>query len=284
MKISGGIVDAHVHYWNPGLLTYSWLKELPSLDRPFLPQDYSEVSKLADVRKMIFVESGCDPSQSLAEVEWASSLSLEDSRISGIVAHAPLEQGEAVRQHLSQLSARPLVKGVRRLLQGESEVDFCLNPDFITGVRLLKEFNFSMDLCIRHEQLASVTGLVRKVPGVDFVLDHFGKPPVKAGALEPWRSQLRMLAGLPNVSCKVSGLATEAEWQTWRPSDLKPYFETVLEFFGTDRVIFGGDWPVCTLASEYRRWLDTVLELTDSLSATACRKLFHSNAARTYHL
>ena len=233
---------------------------------------------------MVFVESGCDPGQSLAEVEWVSALGVEDSRIGGIVAHAPLEQGDAVREHLVQLSAMPLVKGVRRLLQGESGVDFCLHPDFIEGVRLLEEFNFSMDLCIRHDQLAAVTELVRKAPSVQFVLDHFGKPPVKSGSLEPWRSELRGLAGLPNVSCKVSGLTTEADWQTWSTNDLKPYFETVIEFFGPDRMIFGGDWPVCTLASEYSRWMDTVLALTDSLSDDDRRKLFHSNAVNTYHL
>ena len=141
-----------------------------------------------------------------------------------------------------------------------------------------------MDLCIRHEQLAPATELAAKVPGVHFILDHFGKPPVKQGALEPWRSQLRELAGLPNVSCKVSGLTTEADWKRWTAADLKPYFNAVIESFGPDRVIFGGDWPVCTLATEYQRWVGAVAELTSSLSAEDSAKLFRSNAERIYRI
>ena len=140
------------------------------------------------------------------------------------------------------------------------------------------------ELCIRHDQLVGVTDLARKFLGVLFILDHFGKPPVKQGELEPWSSQLRQLARLPNVSCKVSGLTTEADWEQWTAADLKPYFETVLESFGPNRVIFAGDWPVCTLATEYQRWVGTVAELTSLLSAEDSAKLFCSNAERIYRI
>jgi|APCry1669189070_1035195.scaffolds.fasta_scaffold09264_2 L-fuconolactonase len=284
MKLPEGLVDAHVHYWDPIILPYGWLKGLPFLDRPFVPQDYSAVSAQAGVVKIVFVESGCDPSRALDEVDWVVSLALHEPRIRAVVANAPVELGGGVRDHLMRLAERPLVKGVRRLLQGEREVDYCLSPGFIEGVRLLKGFGFSMDLCIRHEQLAPATELAAKVPGVHFILDHFGKPPVKQGALEPWRSQLRELAGLPNVSCKVSGLTTEADWERWTAADLKPYFDAVIESFGPDRVIFGGDWPVCTLATEYQRWVGAVAELTSSLSAEDSAKLFRSNAERIYRI
>ena len=284
MNLPNGIVDAHVHYWDPSLLPYGWLKELPSLNRPFTPEDYSTASAHAGVGKIVFVESGCDASGALDEVDWVTSLALRETRISAIIANAPLELGNGIKAHLSRLAKRPLVKGVRRLLQGEHKTDYCLMPGFLEGMCLLEEFGFTMDLCIRHEQLAAVTELVRQFPGVSFILDHFGKPPVKKGELEPWHSQLREFAKLPNVTCKVSGLTTEADWECWTAVDLKPYFDTVLESFGADRVIFAGDWPVCTLATEYQRWVSTVAELTSSLSAEDAVKLFRSNAERIYRI
>jgi L-fuconolactonase len=284
MNVPEGIVDAHVHYWNPSLLPYGWLKELPSLNRPFTPEDYSTASAHAGVGKIVFVESGCDASRALDEVDWVTSLALRESRISAIVASAPIELGTGVREHLTCLAERPLVKGVRRLLQGEAESDYCLRPGFLEGMGLLEEFGFTMDLCIRHEQLAAVTELVRQFPGVSFILDHFGKPPVKKGELEPWHSQLRKFAKLPNVTCKVSGLTTEADWEYWTAADLKPYFDTVMESFGADRVIFAGDWPVCTLATEYQRWVSTVAELISYLPTEDAVKLFRSNAERIYRI
>ena len=278
------ILDSHVHLWNPGALQYAWLGGLPMLNRAMLLEEFAAASAGRKVAKMIFVECGCDVSQALEEVDWVCALAKYEPRLQGVVAQAPVELGAAVRAHLQQLSARSLVKGVRRLLQGESEVAFCLRPDFVAGVRLLADFQFTFDLCIGHEQLPAVTELARRVPEVQFVLDHFGKPPVKAGQLEPWATQLRALAQLPNVACKISGLTTEADWTNWRPEHLRPYFDTALEAFGPDRVLFGGDWPVCTLATDYSRWVDAVLTLTATASAEDRRKLFQSSAERIYRI
>lgn len=278
------MIDSHVHFWDPTQRPYPWLDGLPELNRAFLPADFVAVSKNTGLTKMIFVESGCEPSQSLNEVGWASALAKSEPRLCGVVAHAPVEHGEAVDIHLKHLAARPLVKGVRRLLQGERDSEFCLQPNFVAGVKRLAAFQFTFDICLRHDQLHSVTELVRRLPEVQFVLDHCAKPPVRAGKIEPWATELKTLAALPNVCCKFSGLATEADWKNWRTEDLKPYFDTVLESFGFDRVLFGGDWPVCTLATHYERWLETVQALASSTSAEQHAKFFQTNAERIYHV
>lgn len=283
MTIPQGLVDAHVHYWNPSVLPYAWLDGLPQLNKPFLPGDFADASSQAGVSKTLFVEANCDTSRSLDEVDWVASLAIQEPRIRGIVAHAPLEWGVGAKDHLAQLARQPLVRGVRRVLQGEDS-DFCVRPEFLEGVGLLEPFGFTMDLCIRHDQLAAATELVGKFPGVRFILDHFGKPTVKSGEMEPWRGNLKALAAHPNVSCKVSGLTTEADWERWMPADLVPYFDAVFESFGPNRVIYGGDWPVCLLASGYGRWIETVATLTTSLTAEDAAKLFRTNAEKTYRI
>jgi L-fuconolactonase len=278
------IVDSHVHLWNPAQLRYEWLDELPALNRAFVPADYVAASATANVSKFIFVECDCNPAQSLAEADWASSLAKAEPRFKGIVAHAPLENGEAVRPDLEKLAGRPLVKGVRRNLQGERDLEFCLQPAFLTGVGLLAHFDFTFDVCVRHEQLRSVAELARHVPQVTFVLDHFGKPAVRGKTFEPWATDLKALAALPNVVCKISGLTTEADWKTWQTADLKLYFEQALECFGFDRILFGSDWPVATLATSYRRWLETVWTFVSRVPATDRAGLFQTNAERIYRV
>ena len=238
----------------------------------------------ANVGKMIFVESGCAATQSPAEVAWAAGLKKIEPRLSGIIAHAPLEHGATVHAELQALAAEPLVKGVRRLLQGETDENFCLQPQFLAGVKLLAEFGFTFDLCIRSNQLHSVTELVQHVPQVCFILDHCGKPGIARGERQPWAADLRMLAAQPNVVCKLSGLTTEADHARWQPDDLKFYVERTLEYFGFDRVLFGGDWPVSTLATSYERWVETVRQFVSSAADAERIKLFQTNAERIYHV
>ena len=277
------IVDAHVHLWNPERFRYAWLENLPVLNRPMLPENLIAASASAGISKFIFVECGCDPSQSLQEVDWITDLARAKPQLKGIIAHASLERGEAVLADLEFLATRPLVKGVRRNLQGENN-DFFKQPAFVAGLKLLPRFGFTFDLCIRHDQLSAAGELVRSVPQVTFVLDHFGKPLVRSKSLEPWASHLRTLAGAPNVACKISGLATEADWTDWRQTDLKPYFDHALTCFGLHRVIFGSDWPVATLATSYDRWIETVLELIPIASERKQTQLFQTNAERIYRV
>jgi L-fuconolactonase len=277
------IVDAHVHLWNPERFRYAWLDDLPALRRPMLLAELSKASQSATVSKFIFVECGCESSQSLEEVDWANGLADTDPRLKGIIAHAALERGKVVREDLEILSRHPLVKGVRRNLQGEP-VDFLKQPGLIEGLKILPEFGFTFDLCVRADQLSTVIQLVRSVPNVTFILDHFGKPAVRDSAYEPWARDLGALAEAPNVFCKISGLTTEARWTDWQPADLAPYFNHALACFGADRVIFGSDWPVAALATSYDRWVETVLELVPNASERERSQLFQTNAERIYRV
>jgi len=194
------------------------------------------------------------------------------------------ERGEALRADLEMLASCPLVKGVRRNLQAERDADFTRQRSFIAGLKLLSEFGFTFDLCIRADQLPRAAELVRRVPEVTFVLDHFGKPGVRSKLFEPWASDLRAFAEAPNVICKISGLTTEADWHRWQPADLKPYFDHALACFGPDRVLFGSDWPVATLACGYDRWIETVRELISCTNDQELVQLFQTNAERIYRV
>ena len=217
--------------------------------------------------------------------EWAADQAVNDPRLQGIVAAAPVEFGERVRAYLAALQATsPLIKGVRRNLQNEPDAAFCLRDDFVQGVRLLPAYSFSFDLCVRHWQLPMVIELVRRCPDTLFILDHLGKPAVKEHLLDPWRELLAQLASLSNVWCKVSGLVTEADPQRCTPEELAPYVAHALEVFGQDRVVFGGDWPVLLLAASHDRWVETLEGLTQHLSPEAQRKLWKENACRFYRL
>jgi L-fuconolactonase len=233
---------------------------------------------------MIFVESGCDPAQNLSEVNWISALAQNEPRLKGIVAHAPLEHGESVRAVLKTIAGCPLVKGVRRNLQGERDGEFILRTEFIAGVARLAEFGFTFDVCVRHEQLRSVAELARRIPEVTFVLDHLGKPDMHEKKSEPWATDLKAIAALPNVVCKISGLATEADWKNWQPPEFENYFVHALECFGHDRVLFGGDWPVATLATSYDDWIEAVLKFFPFVTEADRVKLFQTNAERIYRV
>lgn len=277
------IVDSHIHFWNTENLSYEWLSGIPQLNKPYLPEQLSKASQAQDLEKIVFVQAGLPAEQGLAETAWVSELAQTDSRIQGIVAVAPLEIGKGAKAYLDALQRYPLVKGVRRLIQGEP-LGFAKQEAFIEGVQLLSDYGFSFDLCIYHPQMQDVISLVESCPNVSFVLDHIGKPDIKAGLMEPWASDLKQLAKFTNVKCKVSGMVTEADHRNWIKEDLKPYAEHVLASFGVDRLMYGGDWPVSELASNWLEWVETVEWLLADLSEAEKQKVFYSNANDFYRL
>lgn len=278
------IVDSHLHFWDPGYLRIPWLDANPLLQRPFGPAEFAQASAGLDVQGIIFVQADVADVYALSEAAWVARLAQVDTRIKAIVPFAPLEFGEQARTFLEALTAiGSLVKGVRRIYQG-APATFCLQPGFVRGVQLLPEYGLSCDLCLRHEQLPNTVQLVQQCPNTQFILDHIAKPDIAAGMLDPWRADMRRLASLPNVACKISGVVTEADHQRWTLADIKPYVLHALEVFGEDRVAFGGDWPVILGAAGYRRWVDSLDVLTADLTLAARRKLWAENARRLYRL
>ena len=278
------IVDTHVHLWHPKQLRYPWLTEVPALNRPYLLKDYTDAYDELEIESMVFVQCDTHPDDGLKETAWVTDLATTvEPRIQGIVAWAPLEEGGQVAPFVEKLAENPLVKGIRRLIQSES-VDFCVQPNFVRGVKVLSRYGLSFDICIFHPQLANAIRLVEQCPHVQFILDHIGKPDIKNQIFDPWKQEIETLAAFPNVHCKISGLVTEADVDAWTPDDLQPYIEHVITCFGFDRVIYGSDWPVSTQATDYPRWVQTLKEAVSGCSSEELRNLFRDNAIRFYKL
>jgi L-fuconolactonase len=279
------IIDSHVHLWDPQRFRITWIDGDPLLDQAYGLEAFHEHTRGVAIEAFVYLEVNVEPAYALLEARHIAGLMAEDPRLRAIVAWAPLEHGTRLRSYLEALTAiDPRIRGVRRVVQGEPDPGFSARPDFVRGVQLLPEFGLSCDICIKHHQLAATIALVRQCPEVQFVLDHIGKPDIAVGQIDPWRAQIAELAALPNVVCKISGMVTEADHQAWTPADLAPYVAHVIDVFGEDRVLFGGDWPVALLASGYQRWVETLDALTAQLSDGARRKLWAENARRIYRL
>ena len=278
-----GIVDAHVHFWDPSVLRYPWLDELPALGRPFLPAAYASATSDIPIDAMILVEANCDPHESLDEVAFFEEIAAADSRVAGIVAFASLTEPNELDRTLDALTARPRVRGIRHNIQGEA-AGFCTQPAFVDGVRKVGSRGLTFDLCATHDQLRDVGTLVQACPDTRFVLDHCGKPAIRNRLLDPWRRDIADLAECPNVWCKLSGLVTEASPADWREADLVPYASHVVERFGTERVIYGSDWPVLTLAASYAAWFRFTEWFTRRWTDAERRGFYRDNARRVYAL
>ena len=209
------IVDSHVHLTNPSRFGYGWMKNAPSLNRLVLPKHLFEVAAPVEIEQFVFVEVDVDDPQHLDEAAWVEALSKSTPKLAGMVASLPLEKGRAIEPELDRVRENSILRAIRRLIQTQPDPEFCVRPDFIEGLKLLSQYDLPFDVCILHHQLPAVITMVRQCPDVRFVLDHIGKPGIKAGIFEPWRANLKELSSLPNVVCKISGVSTEADHNNW---------------------------------------------------------------------
>jgi predicted TIM-barrel fold metal-dependent hydrolase len=276
------LVDTHQHLWDLGRFPYSWCASIPALNRSFSISDYAAASAGLGIGKTVFVECDVDEPNALAEARMIQGIADRHPSIAGIVAGGRPEHG-GFQAHLEQLALLPKVRGVRRVLHTQPDA-LSQGPRFAENLRLLPGFGFSFDLCVLARQLPLAIGLARRCPEVGFILDHCGVPDIRGGGLDPWRSHIAEIASLPNVTCKISGLVAYADPATWSARGLRPWFDHVLEHFGWDRVMWGGDWPVCTIAATLAQWAEATRELAQGASEPQRAKLFHENAERAYRL
>jgi L-fuconolactonase len=277
------IIDTHTHFWNIDALRYPWIEQGSLFDRTFSLEDYLRSSAPVAASGMIFIEADADSSCSLQEASWVQGLAAAEPRIRGIVARVALCERPSVAADLDVLAALPLVKGIRDNIQGHAP-GFAVQPSFVRGVREVGRRGLHFELCLKHHQLGEALELAGRCPEVQFVLDHCAKPDIRKGEREPWLSQIRRLAALPNMACKISGLVTEADWERWRAEDILWYARQAADAFGPARVLFGSDWPVCEAAGGLEKWFRVAQTLAASWSATDRESFFCRNAERVYRL
>jgi L-fuconolactonase len=278
------IIDSHLHIWDTHCLSYSWLKDVPKLNRSFGLCDFNNAVEDVDVEQMVFVQCEVDTDQYLDEATWVAEQAEIDPRISGLVLWAPLEKGTAVAESLERLSSIKNLKGIRRIIQFESDMGFCLQPKFIEGVKLLATYGLSFDICVDWRHLENTIAFAKQCPDVPMVLDHIGKPAISNGEISVWGKQILELASMDHVWLKMSGVATEADHSTWTKEQLKPFINTAFEAFGSKRTMFGGDWPVSTQAIGYSEWISTLLWALDNPSENELQQIFLDTAKAFYRL
>jgi L-fuconolactonase len=279
------IVDAHLHLWDTERLPWPSLDATPSVNRTFELAELARDTQGVPIEQFVYVQGEVAPPFAALEVQWVVELTGRDPRITGIVGWAPLEYGDQTRPLLQAMAGiDQRVKGIRRITQFESDKAFCLRPGFVRGCQILPEYGLLCELCIDHTQLANTTELIRRCPETRFVLDHIAKPSIKTHLREPWWQEIATLAALPNVVCKVSEVANQADMQHWTVDDLRPYVERVIEVFGEDRIMYGAGYPIVLLACSYQRWHAAIEDITAGLSESQKHKFWADNARRVYQL
>jgi L-fuconolactonase len=220
--------------------------------------------------------------QTLEETRWMLELAENNPFILGVVGWVDL-RSPRLREELESFAGKPKLVGIRHIVQSEPD-DFLLQPDFLCGTSLLEEFDLAYDILIYTQHLPIAAEFVGRFPRQRFVLDHLAKPPIKSGAVDLWARGLRKLASFPNVCAKVSGLVTEADWQTWRPEDIRPYLDVAFECFGPSRLMIGSDWPVCTAAGSYSQVVNLVKDYLSRYAPEERESVLGGNAAKFWRL
>jgi L-fuconolactonase len=273
-------IDSHQHFWKYNAPTHDWITdEMSVIQRDFLPSDLEPILKQNNIDGCVAVQAD----QSEAETDFLLELSKENSFVKGIVGWVDL-LADDVYERLEHYAQFEKIKGFRHIVQGESDSEFMLRPKFKNGITELSANDFTYDILIYHFQLEQAINLVKLFPDQKFVIDHIAKPDIKSGEYTEWQINIKKLALHQNVYCKVSGMVTEGEWQGWKNSDFKIYLDTVVKAFGTDRLMYGSDWPVCLVAGQYEEQLNIVQAYFSSFSSLEKKKIMGGNAVKFYQL
>ena len=273
-------IDSHQHFWRYDPGRDVWItEEIAVLKRDFLPEELIQRMCEAGVDRTIAVQAD----QSETETHFLLDLTAENSAIAGVVGWVNLLD-KNIDERLECFSRHTKLRGFRHIVQAEHDDRFMIREDFLRGVAALARHNFTYDILIYARQLPGAVEFVRRFPAQKFVLDHLAKPSIKAGEIDAWANNIRALARNRNVYCKLSGLVTEANWTNWNAETLRPYLDVAFEAFGTDRLMFGSDWPVCLLAASYSQVKEVIENYTRDFSPSEKENIFGLNAARFYGL
>ncbi|MFD3451164.1 amidohydrolase family protein [Streptomyces sp. NPDC058691] len=279
-----GVVDAHHHVWDLTVRDQDWItgERLAPLRRSFSVADLEPEARAAGVTATVLVQTVTVAE----ETPEFLALAAQGGLVAGVVGWTDLKD-PSVADRLAALRELPggeRLVGIRHQVQGEADPEWLLRPDVQRGLRAVADAGLVYDLVVLAEQLPSAAKAAALLPDLVFVLDHLGKPPIAAGTLRPWADDVRALAALPNAVCKLSGMVTEADWDSWTAAGLAPYADTVLEAFGPDRLMFGSDWPVSRLAASYAEVVGAARTLTDGLAPAERDAVFSGTARRVYGL
>lgn len=275
------IVDAHQHFWDLGVFPQDWLAgpEMKPIRRTFLPKDLAPLLRRAGVDRTVFVQTKHD----LAENRWVLGLADEHDWIAGVVGWVDLRSPRCEDQIL-EFREHPKFVGVRHVVQDEPDDDWIVRPDALRGLKALQKHGVPYDLLFFPRHLEHAATVARRLPGLRLVIDHLSKPDIRGARIIGWIDEFRAAAKFPNVYCKLSSMATQADWKRWRLADLRPYVQAALDLFGPDRLMFGSDWPVCLLATTYQEWFDAVTDLLAPLTKDEKARILGGTAARFYRL
>jgi len=273
-------IDAHQHFWVFDAVRDSWINDdMRVIRRDFLPHDLQYVLHENGMDGCIAVQAD----QSEEQNAFLLHLTEGNDFIKGIVGWVDL-RAEDIDERLAFYSHTKLMKGFRHVLQGETNRALMLEPNFKRGIGLLHKYGFTYDILIFPDQLTYATQLAQEFPQQKFVLDHLAKPDIKSNKIGEWAADIKLLAANKNVYCKVSGMVTEADWHNWTNNTFTKYLDVVFNAFGTDRIMFGSDWPVCLVAAEYTPMKAIVSEYTQQFTAAEQDRIFGGNAAKFYNL
>ncbi len=293
------IIDTHQHLWDLNRFHLPWLKNRSSLAKSHLMKDYlratadlgnfpagatREVSP-GKIVKTIYMEVDLDPAQQAAEADYVLDICRrgESPMVAAVISGRPAS--DAFKNYITRYRDGKYIKGVRQVLHvPETPPGYCLDERFIRGVRLLGDLGLSYDICLRPEELLDGAKLIDACPGTRFILDHCGNANLQARDQSQWKRDIAQVAKRKQVVCKISGIVGSAKPGEWKADDLAPIIRHTAEVFGHDRVLFGGDWPVCTLAATYHQWVEALKSAISDWSEQDQRKLFHDNAVRFYGL
>ena len=282
------IVDTHQHLWDLKLFNLPWAKGNAVLDRSFVLSDYQQATEGLNIAKAVYMEVDVHPSQQVKEAEYVIDICKRGDAptVAAVISGRP--NSAEFRDYIQQFADSPYVKGVRQVLHGDSTpAGYCLQSQFVKGVQLLGELGKSFDLCMRPGEIGDGVKLVEQCPKTRFIVDHCGNMSVQStdeALRKKWQDAMQAMAQLDNEDCKISGIVVTAKPHEWKAADLAPNIDFCLDTFGKNRVMFGGDWPVCTLTSSYKDWVAALRLITARRSSEEQRMLFHDNAVRFYGL